>query len=762
MPSTTLLSESGNAMLNEVSSVKYCGDDDTFESIEIKLNSFLSKECTGSHVESTALKRKLDDENHPLQKRKITASTVTNTILHQFGSSKPNESITTFEVDEQRHDFNLPKFSDSSLHMWTSTHEANAPSEDRHASLVNLLLIPKDHSGHQNQESIPLIRVSMWCVLDGHGGGSVASYASEVLLPHIAASIAKALNCAVLSQGLFHANGKQRKLDAIDLSKLLINSTSAISRLNPFSINYTAPERTQAVYYNREVSSDDDIDNDDSSVSSTNSCSSHSSTESNEEENNQSGRASPLGEISLPIDEEDSATGFLKGHESRHHHSCESPNLTGTHSSAEVSAVSKAITNSFLSVDEGWLNSIDASKVQSSCVAGGSWNSGACALVACIIQRLDCCSSSKSLVDAEAELTSDSSSCNLEEICRKRIQDEDDIAKKTQSSVPNVLFAHDAMLYTAHCGDCRAVLGTSVGTSVMSPDSSSADPEVKCQSDSDYDSKGFESDESDDEEYERFGYSYLDSKPRPSMYSSLMGYESKIVMSGAITTKSLAKQVYSPSPEAIPCLLKSVDLTVDHSAYNPIEVKHVLRRCKNGPRAIATASSGGISRVAGSLAVTRALGDAYLKTPHLSFSPYKQHAPYISGQPEISYRTIAKDKDNGTLLDKYIVLASDGLWERADGEDVLSWIQSYFHLEKPKQYTPSAEHRSLPLRFRWSHNIISPQNVSDYVVNRLLREIRKAKKLSLGALMSIPTGRGRRSKHDDITASVIDVSGFVI
>ena len=98
MPSTTLLSESGNAMLNEISSVKCCGDDDTFEGIDIKLNSFLSKECTGSHAESTVLKRKLDDENHPLQKRKKTALSVTNSILHQLGSSKPNESITTFEV----------------------------------------------------------------------------------------------------------------------------------------------------------------------------------------------------------------------------------------------------------------------------------------------------------------------------------------------------------------------------------------------------------------------------------------------------------------------------------------------------------------------------------------------------------------------------------------------------------------------------------------------------------------------------------------
>jgi pyruvate dehydrogenase phosphatase len=209
--------------------------------------------------------------------------------------------------------------------------------------------------------------------------------------------------------------------------------------------------------------------------------------------------------------------------------------------------------------------------------------------------------------------------------------------------------------------------------------------------------------------------------------------------------------------------LSSVDLTIDHSAYNPVEVRHVLRRCKNAPRAIATSSVGGINRVAGSLAVTRALGDAYLKTPHLSFSPYKQNTPYISAQPEISSRIIMADKANGTLLDKYIVLASDGLWECVEGEDVLSWIQSYLH-EQPKLVGGNtSDNRVLPLKFKRSQHILSPNNAADHIVNRLLREIRKAKNLpSLAALVSIPKGRGRRSKHDDITASVIDITGFVL
>lgn len=47
----------------------------------------------------------------------------------------------------------------------------------------------------------------------------------------------------------------------------------------------------------------------------------------------------------------------------------------------------------------------------------------------------------------------------------------------------------------------------------------------------------------------------------------------------------------------------------------------------NGGRAAAAAggggSAGGVNRVAGSLMVTRALGDAYLKRHNLSFPPYQ-------------------------------------------------------------------------------------------------------------------------------------------
>ena len=52
--------------------------------------------------------------------------------------------------------------------------------------------------------------------------------------------------------------------------------------------------------------------------------------------------------------------------------------------------------------------------------------------------------------------------------------------------------------------------------------------------------------------------------------------------------------------------------------------------------------------------------------------------------------------------------------------------------------------------------------VADVIVRRVLNKVRRARNMSsLHALLSLPKGRARRSKHNDITASVVDLSAFV-
>jgi serine/threonine protein phosphatase PrpC len=240
--------------------------------------------------------------------------------------------------------------------------------------------------------------------------------------------------------------------------------------------------------------------------------------------------------------------------------------------------------------------------------------------------------------------------------------------------------------------------------------------------------------------------------------------------------------------------MRPIDLTTDHSTYNPAEVAAVLRRCNNAAGAISSGIGGGIKRVAGSLAVTRALGDAYLKTPLLSFHPFMRHVPYITARPEVNSRILPCNE--GPKTNHILILATDGVWEQASGEDVLRWVRNYYaertDAEKRSRMSqdgstdqqvaknegkdddktssvkeglsPGSQKRKLRLRVRRrSPNLSMVQSTAaDVIVRRVLNKVRRSRNMSsLNDLLSLPKGRARRCKHDDITTSVVDVGAFV-
>ena len=274
---------------------------------------------------------------------------------------------------------------------------------------------------------------------------------------------------------------------------------------------------------------------------------------------------------------------------------------------------------------------------------------------------------------------------------------------------------HGAMVYTAHVGDCRAVmLGSAPPRTIKVGDCSShndttddesshhSSDETECLSSSDHDA-----DSSEEEETEiTNGADSMAVNTTTSATSSYMNFPRRVVRQrnaqrlaiedtsgpyialppleneeGKTTVefdfetdierrdsrRSVGKETSDSSTASqdssidllplvqLPPVTRPIDLTTDHSAYNPAEVTAVLRRCNNAPRAISAGVGGGIKRVAGSLAVTRALGDAYLKTPLLSFLPYKSHAPYITARPEVNCRPIVQEGD------KVLILATDGV-----------------------------------------------------------------------------------------------------
>ncbi|KAL7542134.1 hypothetical protein ACHAXR_011527 [Thalassiosira sp. AJA248-18] len=782
-------------------------------------------------------------------------------------------------------------------------------------------------STDDDEDNTSLIRLSLWSVIDGHGGGCVATYGAEVLLPHIAASVARALKSEIVDRGVCNVNGQLRDANALDLDGLIRSSDrsrhvgksqvrqreAGIDVVNPNSIHYRSP------YEDSESEGDVGVD--------------HASRGTQDHDHRAGvgvGRGGPGGggggggphsdegdtgmrsefeseaESEAPVSV---ASSLLPGNPITHMESVSSVKTSvktavspvtqhapvGTHSPAEVASITRAITDSFLAVDEGWINSIDpVTTHQTSCVSNGRWNAGACALVVFIVQRLDWCRSSRvdhethhrergeqgfddtshnkdaarrrkldyatksksvsslstlsstssitteanttEMLVEESEITETEDDDDVSDIFghgrrrRKKIGHHHDIDDDDPHHREGVFIAtpagckchyyrpHDAMLYTAHVGDCRAVMLGSApprtikvppeGDSSLSLDHASLDDESSSESIADElsSSEGHDSDSSGDmmEDEDHFMRSMGRSGGRRTRSSSagggaagMLGYvrraskrqrrneqnvieqpfvplpplnrrdssseesavesddststtaqehllpvgsivrtvparggvlggvadrvavgvdvkhnrnrgvppvfnnlevadklletedeeaeedeikEIRSVRSGSPTqmdrppspTQLVADPVHPP-PLPLSMLMRPIDLTTDHSAYNPAEVTAVLRRCNNAPKAISSASSGGIKRVAGSLAVTRALGDAYLKTPRLSFFPYKRHAPYITARPEVNCRVLTKGAD------RILTLASDGVWERASGDDVLRWVRNYYN-----------------------------------------------------------------------------------
>lgn len=137
-----------------------------------------------------------------------------------------------------------------------------------------------------------------------------------------------------------------------------------------------------------------------------------------------------------------------------------------------------------------------------------------------------------------------------------------------------------------------------------------------------------------------------------------------------------------------------------------------------------------------------------------------------------------------------LILATDGVWERASGEDVLRWMKNYSaeriaESERkssrcegssaaadssspesaPSDNAAAPKKRKLPPRRRRSlknGGSLKSSTAADVVVRRVLNKVRRSRNMSsLQDLVALPKGRARRSKHDDITTSVVDLGAFL-
>ncbi|ETP52482.1 hypothetical protein, variant 2 [Phytophthora nicotianae P10297] len=178
--------------------------------------------------------------------------------------------------------------------------------------------------------------------------------------------------------------------------------------------------------------------------------------------------------------------------------------------------------------------------------------------------------------------------------------------------------------------------------------------------------------------------------------------------------------------------LQAIEVSVDHSCNNPQETKLVIKRShdRNAIRMskddqATGAGIIGVKRVAGSLAMTRAFGDFYLKCPELSSAPFKSKVPYITSEPSIT--TVYM---NGS--EKYVILASDGLWDVMTPQEAVHIVDKFDPAQSLFFSTASAA-----------------------LIHAALEKIAHRDGLMMHELMSMTPGSVRRRFHDDITCTVV-------
>ncbi|KAF1323137.1 Protein phosphatase, partial [Globisporangium splendens] len=214
-------------------------------------------------------------------------------------------------------------------------------------------------------------------------------------------------------------------------------------------------------------------------------------------------------------------------------------------------------------------------------------------------------------------------------------------------------------------------------------------------------------------------------------------------------------------PESGECVADQ--LSVDHNCSNSDEVRLVLERSRdrNAIRLSkddqANGAGGfGVKRVAGSLAVTRAFGDFYLKSEELSTPPFKSKVPYIAVEPSVSVHQLDGNE-------KYLILASDGLWEVLTPDEAVQIVDKFGTISMAKldlllylSIVNVLHHSAVSLTDPSQSLFFS--SVSAALIHAALEKLAHRDGLMLHELLALPAGPERRRFHDDITCTVVYIS----
>ncbi len=193
--------------------------------------------------------------------------------------------------------------------------------------------------------------------------------------------------------------------------------------------------------------------------------------------------------------------------------------------------------------------------------------------------------------------------------------------------------------------------------------------------------------------------------------------------------------------QAIDNTWSAVQLSEDQNALNPAEVKR-LQNAHPGEQVIVQ------NRVLGSLMPFRTFGDADFKWEKkylqglvpVSFN--YETPPYVTAEPVVTQHTIAKN-------DRFMIIGSDGLWERISNEDAVKIVA-----ESLKKQSPSKKKTTRFLGSVFSGSASEEECCRNNAATKLLWQVLGGTEESVTELLNIDPSVSRMYR-DDITIIVV-------
>lgn len=211
-------------------------------------------------------------------------------------------------------------------------------------------------------------------------------------------------------------------------------------------------------------------------------------------------------------------------------------------------------------------------------------------------------------------------------------------------------------------------------------------------------------------------------------------------------------------------------LTCDHNAWNEAELSRLKREHPESEDRTLIIDD----RLLGVLMPCRAFGDVQLKwskelqrnvlargfdTEALNIyqftPPHYYTPPYLTAKPEVTYHRLRRQ-------DKFLVLASDGLWDMLGNEDVVRLVVG--HLSKVGRHKPDLDQRpanlglmqSLLLQRKASGLHAADQNTATHLIRHAIgsNEYGEMEPERLAAMLTLPEDVARMYR-DDITVMVV-------